>query len=349
MTTVLHFYYGSALGCRLQRALQSNLDMGFECCVYVWNDAKNDKFWIPGADRVHVEYFKRDRRLAYLVPALNDFLGLKNVFKKNNCDFVHAHNLECAFYAFKMGLPVIFDDWEFHWIYYQFAREVSYNILGLPLRWYRNAAVKPILRTMFEVVPFIVTNSAVAKEYERLGVESVGVVPNVPLLYERDYAFAVNVLKRKEISSCYVGKLTRDSKTILRNTSGLVELWQKHRLGYLHAFEGENCCNHLDILRSLRSFHFNLLYWKPIEVHKYYLQNKAFLASVVGVPTIITSSLSSTINLLGEYALVVDKLEEIPNIIKNYDFSRKYSLHEDHLWEFYGSAIKKAYNKVKTK
>jgi hypothetical protein len=102
-------------------------------------------------------------------------------------------------------------------------------------------------------------------------------------------------------------------------------------------------------LRLLRSFHFNLLFWKPIEVHKYYLQNKAFLASVVGVPTIVTSSLSATVNLLGEYALVVDQLEEIPTIIRNYDFSRKYSLREDHLWEFYESTIKKAYDKVNAK
>jgi hypothetical protein len=349
LTKVLHFYYGSALACRLQRALQSNLNVGFDCALYVWSDAENDKFWIPGADKVPVEYFKRDRRLAYLFPALNDFLGLKRVFKEFKCDLVHAHNLECAFYAFQMGLPVVFDDWEFHWIYYRLAPEVSFNRLSLPLRWYRNVAVKSILRSMFDSVPFIVTNSAVAAEYERLGVESVGVIPNVPLRFERDYAFAVDVPKREKVSSCYIGKLTRDSHTVLRNTSGLVDLWQKHGLGDLYAFEGENYCSHLNVLRLLRSFHFNLLFWKPIEVHKYYLQNKAFLASVVGVPTIITSSLSATVNLLGEYALVVDQLEEIPTIIRNYDFSRKYSLREDHLWEFYESTIKKAYDKVNAK
>lgn len=349
MTKILHFYYGSALGCRLQRAVQSNLDMDFECAVYVWSDAETDEFWIPRADEISVAYFKRDRRLAYLFPALNDFLGLKRVFKEFKCDLVHAHNLECAFYAFQIGLPVVFDDWEFHWIYYNFAREVSFNRLSLPLRWYRNAAAKPILRSMFETVPFIVTNSAVAEEYERLGVESLGVVPNVPLRLERDYAFAVDVPKCKKISSCYVGKLTRDSHTIMRNTSGLAELWQKHDLGDLYAFEGENYCNHLDVLRSIRSFHFNLLYWRPIEAHKYYLQNKAFLASAVGVPTIISSSLSATINLLGEYALVVNQLEDIPYIIKNYDYSKKYSPREDHLWEFYEPAIKKAYDKVNAK
>ena len=177
----------------------------------------------------------------------------------------------------------------------------------------------------------------------------MGVIPNVPLRFERDYAFAVDVPKREKVSSCYIGKLTRDSHTVLRNTSGLVDLWQKHGLGDLYAFEGENYCSHLNVLRLLRSFHFNLLFWKPIEVHKYYLQNKAFLASVVGVPTIITSSLSATVNLLGEYALVVDQLEEIPTIIRNYDFSRKYSLREDHLWEFYESTIKKAYDKVNAK
>ena len=329
--------------------MQSNLDMGFECAVYAWKDAESDEFWIPKADEVPISYFKRDRRLAYLIPALNDFLGLKRIFKEFKCDLVHAHNLECAFYAFKRGLPVVFDDYEFHWIYYKFAREVSFNRLSLPLRFYRNFAAKPILRRMFETVPFIVTNSIVAEEYKRLGVKYIGVVPNVPLRCERDYAFATDVPKRKKISSCYAGKLRRDSHMIMRNTSGLVELWQKHDLGDLYIFEGENHCNHLDVVRSIRSFHFNLLYWKPIEVHKYYLQNKAFLASAVGVPTIISSSLSATINLLGEYALVVDHLEDIPNIIKNYDYSKEYSLREDHFWEFYDSAIKKAYDMVNAK
>jgi len=346
LTNVLHFYFGSSLACRLQRVIQSNIDMGFDCTLYVWSDAENDKFWVPGRDRVPVLYFKRDRRLAYLLPALNDFMGLKRIFKESKCDLIHAHNLECAFYAFQMGLPVVFDDWEFHWIYYQFASDVSFNRLGLPLRFYRNVAVKHNLRRMFDSVPFIVTNSAVAEEYKRLGVESVGVVPNVPLRFERDYAFASDVSKRRKVSTCYVGNLTKDSRTVLRNTSGIVDIWDKYQLGDLFVFEGENYCNHLDVLRSLRSFHFNLLYWKPVEVHKYYLQNKAFLASAVGVPTIVTSSLSATINLLGEYALVVNKLEDIPNIIRNYDFNRKYSLREDHLWEFYDSTIKKAYDNV---
>ena len=349
MTKILHFYYGSAWDCRLLRAVQSNLNMGFECAVYACKDAETDNFWIPTTDKIPVYYFKRDRRLAYLIPALSDFLGLRSIFKELKCDLVHAHNLECAFYAFKTGLPVVFDDYEFHWIYYQFAREARANRLSLPLRFYRNFAAKPVLRSMFKTVPFIVTNSTVAKEYERLEVESVGVVPNVPLRFERDYAFAVDVPKPRKTSSCYAGKLRQDSHTIMRNTSGLVELWKNHDLGDLYIYEGENYCNHLDLVRSIRSFHFNLLYWKPIEVHKYYLQNKAFLASAVGVPTIISSSLSATINLLGEYALVVDKLEDILDIIENYDYTKKYSLREDHLWEFYESAIKKAYDKVNAK
>jgi len=346
LAKILHFYYGSAWDCRLLRAVQSDLDMGFKCMVYAWKDAENDEFWIPKKTEVPISYYERDRRLAYLIPALSDFLSLKSIFKEFKCDLVHAHNLECAFYAFQMGLPVVFDDYEFHWIYYQFAREASFNRLSLPLRLYRNLAAKPILRSMFETVPFIVTNSAAAEEYKRLGVESVGIVPNVPLQFERDYAFAADVPKREKITSCYAGKLTRDSQTIMRNTTGLIELWQKHHLGDLYVFEGKNYCNHLDVARSIRSFHFNLLYWKPLKIHKYYLQNKAFLASAVGVPTIITSSLSATVNLLGEYALVVNQLEDIPTIIQNYDYSKEYSLRQDHLWEFYVSAIKKAYGKV---
>jgi hypothetical protein len=73
---------------------------------------------------------------------------------------------------------------------------------------------------------------------------------------------------------------------------------------------------------------------------------KAFLASVVGVPTIISSSLKATVNLLGDYALPVRSLSEIPEVIRNYDYSRKYTLNNTHLWEFYEPKIKTAYENL---
>jgi hypothetical protein len=115
-------------------------------------------------------------------------------------------------------------------------------------------------------------------------------------------------------------------------------------IGNLYVFEGNRYCPHLDVLRKLREFHFNLLYWKPLLVHKYYLQNKAFLASVVGVPTIISSSLTATIDLLGKYALVVRSLEDIPAVIEKSKTYSAFTLDPNHLWESYESEIQEAYN-----
>jgi hypothetical protein len=66
----------------------------------------------------------------------------------------------------------------------------------------------------------------------------------------------------------------------------------------------------------------------------------------VGVPTIISSSLKATVRLLGEYALPVHSLEDIPKIIKTYDYSKKYRLNPAHLWEYYQPKIKAAYEKA---
>jgi len=200
---------------------------------------------------------------------------------------------------------------------------------------------KRITEKMIKNVPTIVTNKNVKEEYLRLGAKKIAVVPNVPLKFERDYAFDINVKKRKTITTCYVGNIN-DEKWALRDMRGIKKLWRQHDLGNLFVFSGENYCTHLNVLRKIRECHFNLLYWKPFYFHKYYLQNKAFLASVVGVPTIISSSLTATIQLLGKYALIVNKLIEIPEIIKNYDFP-ELGLAPEHLWEHYEPAIKELY------
>jgi hypothetical protein len=341
---VLHFYYGSAFNVRLQRWLQSDLDMGFIPALLV-KEGAGEKMWIPDANKVSIETFGLSRKLAYLLSNSEDFLGLQRVFDGFGCDVVHAHGLECAYYSFKTGLPTVFDDWEYFYEFYDVEPKVNPKLRSLPFRFYRRRKAKTAVKELLENVPIIVTNCNVKEKYEMLGAENVFVVPNVPLRFERDYAFETKVSKRKTVTTGYVGNMSVDNQTRLRNTSGLTELWDQCNLGDLYVFEGENYCSHLEVLRKLRSFHFNLLFWKPLPVHKYYLQNKAFLASVVGVPTVVSSSLSATVDLLGEYALSVDCLDDIPRIMRDYDFARDLPLHQDHLWEFYAPAIKNAYGR----
>ena len=346
---ILHFYYGSAFNVRLQRYLQSNQNMGFTPSVFIDQSAK-DRLWIPDVDNIHFFYYKRDRRLAYLVPDLfsgfSDFLGLKKVFNQLRCDFVHAHNLECAFYSFSLGLPTLFDDWEYSLEYYDYDPDPYPNPLSLPIRLLRNHRAKKIMRDLINHVPIIATNKNVALKYESLGAKKVFVVPNLPLTFEKDYAYATEGKKQPVLTTGYVGCMSRDNLSVLRNTLGLDSLWRKYSLGNLYVFEGNRYVPHLDVLRKLREFHFNLLFWKPLSVHKYYLQNKAFLASVVGVPTIIASSLSATIDLLGEYALVVNCLEDIPEVIQKSGFYTNFTLNPKHLWEYYEKEIQKAYAEV---
>jgi hypothetical protein len=311
--------------------------------------AKKHKPWIPEANKVPIQYFENSRQLTYLFPAY-DRIGLRKVFRKYRCDIVHAHNVATAYYAYKLGLPTIFDDWEYHYEYFDYlpikaglrAKQLGKALLALQ----RKIRVKKIVLELIRKFPVIVTNDEVESRYRELGAKSVWWIPNVPLSFEREYAFSVDVKRGDRITTCYVGAMTLCESDMLTNTSGVKKLWTKHNIGNLLILENENYVPHLETLRRLRGCHFNLLFWNPLSVHRYYLQNKPFLASVVGVPTIISSSLKTTIKLLGEYALTVESLEEIPKTIKDFDFSAKYHLNEAHLWEHYQHKIEEAYRET---
>ena len=356
---VLHFHDDWGAGAvRLQRFVQSELNMDIQPVIFVKKEEhivkkkleKPPSPWIPGMKKVPVEYFEPNRELSYLLPTLYDRIGLKKVFKKYRCDFVHAHNVACAYYSYRVGLPTLYDDWEYYYEYLDYQLKA----LGIGLRptgsalltYIRKMRAKKIVRKLLQNLPVIVTNDEVEFRYRELGAPFIWWVPNVPLSYEREYAFAVNVKKRERITTCYVGVMSKGENSVLRNTSGVRRLWSEHDIGDLLVLEGKNYVPHLDVLRKLRECHFNLLYWKPLPVHRYFLQNKAFLASVVGIPTIISSSLKATIRLLGEYALPVNSRKDIPKVIKTHNYPRKYRLNPAHTWEHYQSKIRAAYEEA---
>ncbi|UCG45369.1 MAG: hypothetical protein JSV58_00905, partial [Candidatus Bathyarchaeota archaeon] len=342
---------------RLQRFVQSEMDMGIQPVILVKREEHAIKKmqdeppspWAPGMKEVPIEHFKPNRQLSYLLPTVFDKVGLKKTFKEHRCDFVHGHNVACAYYSYRLGLPTLYDDWEYNLEYFDYQTRthgVGLRPLGSALlSIIRRMRAKEIVRELIQNLPVIVTNDEVKLRYRELGAKSVWRIPNVPLAYEREYAFAVDVEKREEITTCYVGALSADERRLLRNTSGVRRLWIEQDIGDLLVLEGENCLAHLDVLRKLRECHFNLLFWKPLYVHRYFLQNKAFLAAVVGVPTIISSSLKATIKLLGEYAHPVNSLRNIPTAINAYS-PREYLLNSAHIWEHYQQEIKDAYEEA---
>jgi hypothetical protein len=315
--------------------------------------------WIPGFNKVQVHFYKPSRFMSYLLPPQKDDIDLKNIFKESKCDLVHAHSPETAYYSHKLGLPTVFDDWEYWLEHANYMREYPLQPLRkkimhskprqlyhIALGYYKRKRNRAVVKKLLKKVPVIVTNSFIEQKYRELGAKEIVWVPNVPLTYEKDYAFADKRQKFDRITTCYIGNMTMDESNLLRNTLGVRDLWRREDIGDLYVFEGKNYSPHLEIMRKVMECNFNLLFWRPLPAHRYYLQNKAFLASVVGVPTIITSTFAATINLLGDYALPANSLNEIPGIIKNYDYSKKYSLNPAHLWEFYEPKIKKVYESL---
>ncbi len=347
---VMHFIDYTNFNVRLQRYLQSNINNNITPIGFINSGAKNN-LWIPDAAKVKIVRYVEHWQWLYRIPAWCDYLGLRKIYEKYQCSLIHAHDPWCAYYAYTLGLPVIFDDWEYWLKYPSFtAQKNSCQIpMSKPLSWLpqkqKQLRITKIVKTLLKYLPVVVTNNNLNTLYSESGTQPTISVPNVPLKLEREHAFATPATKDTTLTTGYVGSLKNDT-WCLRDTRGIARLWQQRKdIGILHVFDGPNYCSHLDILHKLRSFRFNLLYWHPIPAHKFYLQNKAFLASVVGVPTIISSALTATISLLGEYALPVNSLNGIAQCIENYT-PKNYQLNEKHLWEHYEPNLHHLYLEV---
>ena len=331
---------------RLQRYLQSNLNNGVEPVVYLDSLFDWNNLWLPDLAKVKILTFEQHLLQLYRVPAWTDYLNLKKVFYENHCSLVHAHDPFSAYYSHVLGLPTIFDDWE-HWInnskYIDISSSCKSFLSLLPVAL-ANSRCGGVVKHLLKEVPTIVTNCNAQLDYERFSDNVVAVVPNVPLLFEREHTLKGTVEKPSVTTTSYVGCLAKDNWA-LRDTSGIVRLWHDKELGKLNILGGEHFLPHLEMLRELLGSHFNLLYWKPMADHKFYLQNKAFLASVLGISTIISSSLTATIDLLGDYALPVDSLSDIPRVLETADRT-PLAFNPRHVWEFYESQIYQTYKEV---
>lgn len=263
MSTVLHFLDAWGWGAiRVQRFAQSELNMGIQPVVLckrrgTHGQEESPNPWIPDKDKVSVEYYKPNRQLSYLLPTLHDRIGLRKVFKEYKCDFVHAHNVFCAYYSHRLGLPTLFDDWEYY-EYFDYhppkTRITGASSAGSAfLAHLRRTRAKGIVRKLLQKLSIIVTNDLVESRYRELGAKRIWSVPNVPLSYEREYAFAANVKKRDRVTTCYVGSITRDEGTALRNTSGVRILWSEHDIGDLWYWKAKTMFLILKLSESLGS------------------------------------------------------------------------------------------------
>lgn len=348
---ILHLISGKIGGTRIQRYIDNNYKNGFNPIILapvnsgvITNDPRT-KIW--SKCRTFNYNFSGSFRNMFPFSRIN----LKSVFEKEECDLVHAHSIETAIYSKKLGLPTVYDDCEFNLKYSELMRIQSFNYANLLKKALVNRlfikrinAIKELLKT----IPIIVTNDEVKNYYKSMGARKIWTVPNVPVQREIDYALKCDFNKKaRVVTTFYIGDMTVDNNRFLRCTQGVRELWYKERLGKLFVFEGLNMVPHLDIMGIIRRFHFNLLFWRPLNAHKYYLQNKAFLASAMGIPTIISSSLTSTIKLLRDHALIVNSLEEIPDAIKGFEYGKVLAHYDDHHFEFYEDRIVSAYEESK--
>lgn len=358
----LHFFYDGGYNVRVNRYLINSLDNNSRPAIYypkmydIYTN-KRASYWGFDKEDIDLASYPKNRYVSNMITAKHDPIGLKKIFKELNCDIVHAHHLNSAFYSVNLGLPTVYDDWEFflnymrylpllfnYWLNKKRPHRIVLHLFMRALDRYRNPH---ILKKIFKIAPVIVTNRFVKQEYKSLGAKTFW-VPNMPLKFEKDFVESKNIKKLEKLTTGYIGRFYNDNKyNALRNASEVVDLWRKENIGDLYVFEGKNTCTHLELLCKLKSFHFNLLYWKPKSFHRYYTQNKPFLAAILGIPTIITGTLIDTIDLLGEYALPVMSVQDIPLIMRSYlQNPRKLAINPTHFWEHYENNIFSAYEEA---
>ena len=121
----LHFLYDGGYNIRINRYLVNCINHGSRPAFYYpdfynIHPNKRTSSWGFEKDSIDLAVYPKNRYVSNMISAKHDPIGLRKVFKDFNCDVVHAHHLNSAYYSINLGLPTIFDDWEFFLNYMRF-------------------------------------------------------------------------------------------------------------------------------------------------------------------------------------------------------------------------------------
>lgn len=286
------------------------------------------------------------------------------IIKEVDPHLIHAHDVFAGKMCKEIGIPFVYDSHEF------WSKEMP---LKLVRRGLQILAVKHMVAKSFglnlwtswqkEIVsetPTLTVSQRAVDSLKEFG-GSVYLLPNFPFYSEVEKIYFLE--KEDDFSCAYIG----NDFTVLtkhRNIEHLQGLFLNSETGDLYVigdrkFRSDGKIHSLgflpynEMLERLTSFHVGLLTWSPHPYHSYCLPNKVADYAHAGLITLLTSSLESATEILGDKGIVISdpskllgvlrglyrKKDQIENTSREIvDFARK-----NLIWDKYEKNIFSAY------
>ena len=282
-------------------------------------------------------------------------------------NLIHAHDVFAGKVCLEIGVPFIYDSHEY-WsqdMPLKLERR-GLQILALKHLVARQYGLKLWSKWQKEVVskaPTLTVSQKAVDAINEIG-GNASLLPNFPFKSEVE---EINFHEKcKNFSCTYIGS----DLTILtkhRNVGYLPDIYSGSELGELTVI-GDNKLKprpfikslgylpYKKMLSTLTSYHIGLLPWLSHPYHKYCLPNKVADYSHAGLPIIVTSSLSSAIQVLENNCYVINGPSELPPLLTQLK-KKKNQLEQDSeriikfardvlVWDKYEDNIFKAYSSI---
>lgn len=291
------------------------------------------------SESIYEKYFDFDitprNRLGFKLDGIIE--RLQELTDSYDFDLVHAHNIYLANIASKLGIPVVFDDHEYHANRFQYLRPpisktkdyVAHIIMKIRYPRWEKSLVKKF--------PIITVSKQIVQDYKKRYPEAnVFFMPNAPLLEETDSFQKISVKKEDEIKSIYVG-LNDFSSTLCsyRDTTGFLELWNEGDIGEL-VIIGDKLLKSSKNVKSLgfiprnelfnemSKAHLGIIGYRPHPFHYFINPNKVYNYVHLGLFLVAPKTILAAEEIVNKYreemdanfGLLFSSFNDIKHLIK---------------------------------
>ena len=292
---------------------------------------------------------------------------IEQIVNQVNPHLIHAHDVFAGKTCLEMGFPFVYDSHE----YWSQGMPLKLERRGLQILALKHLVAKHYGLKLWskwqkEIVsktPTLTISQKAVDAFNEIGGHAA-LLPNFPFKSEME---EINVQKKhKDFSCTYIGSdLTISTKH--RNVDYLTSIFSGSEAGELTVI-GDSKLETRPFIKSLgylpykkmlsvlTGHHVGLLPWLPHPYHEYCLPNKVADYSHAGLPVVVTSSLSSAIQVLGDNCYVIKGPSGLPPLLKKLK-KKKEQLEQDCerivnfardvlIWEKYEDNIFKAYSSI---
>jgi len=363
---ILHLSDSSLPDRRVERSAMSAVKKKFEC-YFAGPSSKSHTLnrhlfkksfrvsWSPEV-KLHLPYYWEKTKTE-----------IKQIVNQINPRLIHAHDVFAGKMCLEMDFPFVYDSHEY-WsqdMPLKLERR-GLQILALKHLVARHYGLKLWSKWQKEIVSKTSTLTISQKAVD--AINEIGghatLLPNFPLKSEVEEIIFQK--KNRDFSCAYIGSdLTVSTKH--RNVDFLPSIFSGSEVGELSVIGDKKLetspfirslgyLPYEEMLNTLTSHHIGLLPWLPHPYHEYCLPNKVADYGHAGLPVIVTSSLSSAVQILGNNCYLIKEPSELLPLLKDLK-KKKEQIEQDSkrivnfasnelIWDKYEDNIFKAYSSV---